>query len=286
MTPPLVCLFSKASTSTSISTGKERDSESGNDYFKYRYYASSMGRWLSPDPSGLSHADPGNPQSLNLYNYVGNRPLTIADLDGLCWKGFQWACDLGNDIKNLAIEAKNKIGYGEWTTNTTQAIVHKLDRDEAKARRNSYRKETQSAPDPDDDRPQLTAMVKGVARDTAGFPDVCSGGAFVYAGVQGKVGSGHGFAGYLGNYDSEEGWSNNGLIEGSKGNASAGAAAGSKGAEGLAFIPFAEAGGGLVGVSKNGLSLGGYAGTPETVPVGAGGGAYFTISSMGGCAHR
>lgn len=129
-------------SSRSRITGKERDTESGNDYFKYRYYASSMGRWLSPDPSGLSHADLGNPQSLNLYNYVGNRPLTVADLDGLCWKGFQWACDLGNDIKNLAIDAKNKIVYGEWTTNTTQAKIHSVDRHEARTRSDSYRKET------------------------------------------------------------------------------------------------------------------------------------------------
>src|SRR6185437_15881971 len=50
-------------------TGKERDAESGNDYFKYRYYASSMGRWLSPDPSGLSSASLSDPQSLNLYDY-------------------------------------------------------------------------------------------------------------------------------------------------------------------------------------------------------------------------
>ena len=32
-----------------LSTGKERDTESGNDYFGARYYASTMGRWLSPD---------------------------------------------------------------------------------------------------------------------------------------------------------------------------------------------------------------------------------------------
>jgi RHS repeat-associated protein len=81
-------------------TGKERDQESGNDYFKYRYLASSMGRWLSPDPSGLTHANLGDPQSLNLYSYVGNNPLTRADLDGLCWKGFQWACNLGQAIDN------------------------------------------------------------------------------------------------------------------------------------------------------------------------------------------
>ncbi len=30
-------------------TGKERDAESGNDYFEARYYSSSMGRFMSPD---------------------------------------------------------------------------------------------------------------------------------------------------------------------------------------------------------------------------------------------
>jgi RHS repeat-associated protein len=30
-------------------TGKERDTESGNDYFGARYYASSMGRFMSQD---------------------------------------------------------------------------------------------------------------------------------------------------------------------------------------------------------------------------------------------
>ncbi|MGD1064914.1 MAG: RHS repeat-associated core domain-containing protein [Terracidiphilus sp.] len=67
----------------SLFTGKERDSESGNDYFPARYYASSMGRWMSPDPSGLFFADPGNPQGLNLYSYVQNRPLSFVDPDGL-----------------------------------------------------------------------------------------------------------------------------------------------------------------------------------------------------------
>jgi RHS repeat-associated protein len=43
------CLFGEAPASPSISTGKERDTESGNDYFGARYYASTMGRWLSPD---------------------------------------------------------------------------------------------------------------------------------------------------------------------------------------------------------------------------------------------
>lgn len=69
-------------------TGKERDSESGNDYFGARYYSSSMGRFLSPDwsvkeePVPYAHLD--NPQTLNLYAYVQNNPLSKSDPDGHC----------------------------------------------------------------------------------------------------------------------------------------------------------------------------------------------------------
>jgi RHS repeat-associated protein len=48
-------------------TGKERDNESGNDYFGARYYASSMGRWMSPDLP-FADQDTENPQSWNLYS--------------------------------------------------------------------------------------------------------------------------------------------------------------------------------------------------------------------------
>jgi RHS repeat-associated protein len=64
-------------------TCKERDSESGSDYFGARYLASSMGRWLSPDPLGMAFADPTDPQSLNRYAYVLNNPLIFSDPDGL-----------------------------------------------------------------------------------------------------------------------------------------------------------------------------------------------------------
>src|SRR5664279_1522272 len=52
-------------------TGKERDTESGNDYFGARYYASTMGRFMSPDwaghPQAVPYANLGDPQTLNLY---------------------------------------------------------------------------------------------------------------------------------------------------------------------------------------------------------------------------
>jgi len=63
-------------------TGKERDSESGNDYFGARYYASSMGRWLSPDPKQPNIKFLFNPQKWNKYNYVLDNPLTNVDPDG------------------------------------------------------------------------------------------------------------------------------------------------------------------------------------------------------------
>ena len=69
-------------------TGKERDSESGNDYFGARYYANSMGRFMSPDwsakASPVPYATFTNPQSLNLYSYMRNNPLSGADADGHC----------------------------------------------------------------------------------------------------------------------------------------------------------------------------------------------------------
>jgi RHS repeat-associated protein len=39
-------------------TGKERHAESGLDNFGARYHASSMGRFMSPDPMGGDTKDP------------------------------------------------------------------------------------------------------------------------------------------------------------------------------------------------------------------------------------
>jgi RHS repeat-associated protein len=84
----LSCSGSGADATEHHFTGKERDSESGNDYFSARYYASSMGRFMSPDwasdPTAVPYASYANPQSLNLYNYMRNNPLGGTDPDGHC----------------------------------------------------------------------------------------------------------------------------------------------------------------------------------------------------------
>jgi RHS repeat-associated protein len=67
-------------------TGKERDAESGNDYFGARYFASSMGRWMSPDWSAkikpVPYSKLDDPQTLNLYAYLRDNPLAGVDADG------------------------------------------------------------------------------------------------------------------------------------------------------------------------------------------------------------
>ena len=67
-------------------TGKERDAESGLEYFGARYYGSALRRFTNPDwsakPQAVPYADLSNPQTLNLYVYVQNNPLGRADVDG------------------------------------------------------------------------------------------------------------------------------------------------------------------------------------------------------------
>ena len=99
-------------------TSKERDIESGNDYFEARYYASSMGRFLSPDPSGLYYADPNNPQSFNLYSYALNNPLKFVDPTGLYCTYFK--TDFGNSNDVQSVDNNSSFGEcsqtgGQWT---------------------------------------------------------------------------------------------------------------------------------------------------------------------------
>jgi RHS repeat-associated protein len=67
-------------------TGKDHDTESGLDYFYARYYSETLGRFMTPDwtaaPAAVPYASYGDPQSLNLYAYVQNDPLTGIDATG------------------------------------------------------------------------------------------------------------------------------------------------------------------------------------------------------------
>jgi RHS repeat-associated protein len=69
-------------------TGQYRDTDTAAnlDYFGARYYSNTIGRFMSPDwaakPTTVPYAKFGDPQSLNLYNYVENGPINSIDIDG------------------------------------------------------------------------------------------------------------------------------------------------------------------------------------------------------------
>jgi len=61
---------------------KERDNETGLDYFLARYYSSTQGRFTSTDPIIVTPERFFDPQQFNLYSYVRNNPLRFIDPTG------------------------------------------------------------------------------------------------------------------------------------------------------------------------------------------------------------
>ena len=64
----------------------------GLDYADQRYYANAGGRFLTPDPGGLSTADPSDPGSWNMYAYVKGDPVNSTDPTGLESDGSSLGC--------------------------------------------------------------------------------------------------------------------------------------------------------------------------------------------------
>ncbi|NMB99270.1 MAG: RHS repeat-associated core domain-containing protein [Thermoanaerobaculaceae bacterium] len=64
-----------------IYTGQERDEFTNYDYMHARFYSSSIGRFLRPDPL-MRSAKLEEPQSWNRYSYVENNPIAFVDPTG------------------------------------------------------------------------------------------------------------------------------------------------------------------------------------------------------------
>ena len=95
---------SGTTTTTHQYGGKENDAETNFDYFGARYYSPVMGRFLSLDwasnPEPVPYAKLDNPQTLNLYTYVNNNPISMRDPTGHCWSWAQALCNFGQRIDN------------------------------------------------------------------------------------------------------------------------------------------------------------------------------------------
>jgi RHS repeat-associated protein len=63
--------------------GKERDAETGLDYFGARYFSGAQGRFTSVDPIWVKADRMLDPQRLNLYSYARNNPLKFTDPTGM-----------------------------------------------------------------------------------------------------------------------------------------------------------------------------------------------------------
>jgi RHS repeat-associated protein len=109
-------------------TGKERDAETGLDYFGARYYGSTMGRFASPDDP-LADQHPRDPQSWNLYAYVRNNPLVHVDpggkacssLIGNTGSGF---CQRAEAYANFDGLVHNKTRFFAAASAATQAMAN------------------------------------------------------------------------------------------------------------------------------------------------------------------
>ncbi len=110
-------------------TGKERDVETGLDYFEARYFSSVQGRFSSPDeftggPTELFaevaahnptfYADIAEPQSLNKYVYCLNNPYKFVDPDG-------HQATLADRIWSGVESVKQKVGSA--ATQATQVAI-------------------------------------------------------------------------------------------------------------------------------------------------------------------
>lgn len=80
--------------------GKERDAETGFDYFGARYYASTVGRFTTADQAVDVRSAMVSPQLWNKYSYVSNNPLRKIDPDG------RWEREVHYDLtRTLALAA-------------------------------------------------------------------------------------------------------------------------------------------------------------------------------------
>jgi len=75
--------YNYASLTATLFTGVTQDLDANLYDFEYREQSPVQGRWLNPDPSGISAVRLGDPQTLNRYAYVRGSAMSFTDEGGL-----------------------------------------------------------------------------------------------------------------------------------------------------------------------------------------------------------
>jgi len=292
-------------------TGYERDAETGLDYAFARYYNSRLGRFMSADTLA---GGAGDPQSLNRYSYVTNRPLIAIDPAGLKLILLDWddgsgyfdsddliaagftitfdpntgdvssieAPDSGVSVLNSDGIQTALIGPGTDISASTVQIQQSTTVDGSGGMspvtfNTVSLTGAQGGPMAPSARAGTLAIAGGIRMAGRALPAFCGGGVFVYGGPEGENGGG----GALIEYDSNSGLSVNAFGEGTNPETEAGGGAFSNGKNGLNtffFIPAAGDGGVVVFDGGIGLYGGDAAGN-----LGYGAGVYVNITTVAAC---
>jgi RHS repeat-associated protein len=77
---------------------KRYDSNTGLNYYGYRFYSPALGRWINRDPI----AERGG---INLYGFVGNNPINWIDPKGKTFQEFEVALKITLSFTGIGIEA-------------------------------------------------------------------------------------------------------------------------------------------------------------------------------------
>ncbi len=107
-------------------TGKERDLESGLQYFEARYYSGTLGRFNRVEPlaDSLKKEWLKDPQMLNLYAYALMNPVKLVDPDGKTVYRFGNGTSKQVYINGISSPLKNAINQGKGQVGNDFTLVH------------------------------------------------------------------------------------------------------------------------------------------------------------------
>jgi len=110
-TPVDVETTTNSNVTTRRFTSYDRSETTGMDYAVNRTFDSRQNRFTQIDPIGMAATNLSDPQSLNMYSYVGNDPVNRVDPDGQFWGAlFKLVAGLFRNLKPNIINGS--FAYG------------------------------------------------------------------------------------------------------------------------------------------------------------------------------